>query len=147
MNRVGRFFRLSWREQGLVLSAAGLLLAVRCGLWLLPFAKVQRLLERLTRHRAERGVKGRPPAERTAWAVKVVARILPGMNCLVVALVCQALLQRYGHSSRLHLGVCLANHSRLEAHAWVESRGKILVGDTGDLTRYTRLLPVRNHAA
>ena len=55
-------------------------------------------------------------------------RIPGGSNCLVQAIAAGVLLGRHGYSSRLRLGVARAPDGRLEAHAWVETDGKALLG-------------------
>jgi hypothetical protein len=53
----------------------------------------------------------------------------------------QALLHRYGHPAELRIGVRWVdgNRSEIEAHAWVESEGEVVVGDDEPLSEYVRL--------
>lgn len=79
-----------------------------------------------------------PVPERTAWAVHVASRGVPGSTCLSRALALQWLLARHGYRSRLRLGVARPDRSVLAAHAWVELDGRVLIGDD-DLERFVRL--------
>jgi len=51
----------------------------------------------------------------------------------------QYLLRRDGHPALMHIGVNKDEMGKLKAHAWVESRGKVLIGGS-NLSSYTRLL-------
>jgi hypothetical protein len=139
----------------LVLEAALLLSAARLGLWLLPFRVVSRLLDKATRRR----VAVAAPARRIAWAIGAAARYIPAVTCLAQALAARAMLARHGHAAQLRIGVARAasqpsagrmsldsqfsilnaQFSILEAHAWVECDGAVLVGNLADLARYTAL--------
>ena len=72
------------------------------------------------------------------WAVKAVARFVPGATCLTQAIAVQALLARAGHSSRLEIGVSKEASRDLEAHAWVSCNNRIVIGGP-EAARFTRL--------
>lgn len=67
--------------------------------------------------------------ERAAWAANAAGyRLLPKRPCLTQALVLQYILLRSGdESARLHIGVT-KTEGELQAHAWVERNGKVLIG-------------------
>lgn len=137
MPRLRKFVRLSAAEQRLLITAALLLAAMRLALWVLPFATLRRMVARLARtpSRARRGAPHSP--ERVGWAVQTAGRSMPACgNCLAQALTAHVLLRRLGYENRLRLGVARGAASPLEAHAWVESGGAVLVG-AGAVARYT----------
>ncbi|MFL5156527.1 MAG: lasso peptide biosynthesis B2 protein [Microvirga sp.] len=73
-----------------------------------------------------------------AWAVETLSgRSWMRGHELARALAAQAMLRRRGIASRLCLGVA-RDGARLAAQAWVERRGKVVVG-TPDAARVTRL--------
>jgi len=79
---------------------------------------------------------------RVAWAVTAAARQLPAsMNCLVKAVAADAMLRRRGFASELHFGVRESGHGvkRLDAHAWVECHGEVVVGAIERLSNYAVL--------
>lgn len=124
MRWLNKFMRLPAADGVLLMHAAFGLAAVRLGLWLLPLCSVQRAVE---------GFSGRPsasamPAHRLAWAIRAAARYVPAATCLTQALALQWLLMRSGHVSRIHIGVKKAAGARLEAHAWVECNGQVVIG-------------------
>jgi hypothetical protein len=139
MKRVRQFVELTREERGLLLRAVVLVAGVRLGLWTMPFRWVRFVLG------GRRAVS--PNLEvirvkRLAWAVQAAARRIPGASCLTQALALQYLLARAGESAEVHIGVAKDGARGFEAHAWLEHRGAILVGDNGELERYAPILAV-----
>ncbi len=116
-----------------------LLVAVRLGLWIAPFASLRRWTARLARPRDTSPGAVPLPAERIAWAVSAVGRRVPGgRNCLARALTAQTLLARYGHPARLRIGVAHTTERGFHAHAWVETRDGVVLRESA-LERFTAL--------
>ncbi|HKJ60203.1 MAG TPA: lasso peptide biosynthesis B2 protein, partial [Halobacteriales archaeon] len=81
-----------------------------------------------------------PDPDRVARAVRAAGRGLPlAPACLGSAIVGHAMLDANGHPSDIRIGVTKADPDELEAHAWVERDGHVLVGDLPDLSRYRPL--------
>ena len=136
MKQLARFSNLTSSERRLLVSALFHLAAIRIGLWVFP---LQQLLNRLKTLKVSETFRvwNPPPAERIAWAIRVVSRYLPGTrNCLVQSLAAQAMLARRGYASQLRIGVAKDEEGRLKAHAWVECEGKIVIGSRG-VAQYT----------
>ena len=70
------------------------------------------------------------PAALLLWAVRSVAARVPRSTCLVHAWAARRLLARHGYPSELRLG-CLKIQGAFQAHAWLEYRGSVILGDTG----------------
>lgn len=140
MKRLYRFLSLSSRDRRLLIKAALLLGIIRLGLWLLVFQTLRGLLLRV--RWKSTGLSEADPLslERIAWAIRVAGRYIPGVTCLVQALAAQVLLEQEGHPSCLRIGVAKDKNGRLQAHAWTESGGKVVVGG-GNLSSYTLLSP------
>jgi len=106
---------------------------------LLPF----RILTRLISLLAHAPIKPRGAdylsAERVAQVVEVASRHTPGVEtCLAQALTTQVLLARRGYPALLHIGVLRGEQEQFQAHAWVVSEGKAVIGGS-ELERYTPL--------
>ena len=129
MSRIAKFFALKRTDRVLVLRTFAPLIAMRAAMWTLPFARVSRISEAMSRPmRADAGA--RPSPDRIAWAVECVSRVVPrGNNCLVRALATGIVLKRYGYPSELKIGVMKPAGGRFEAHAWLESGGNVVIGD------------------
>lgn len=108
-------------------------------MWLLPFRTVRRLLARIADAPAAfRGVH-RSSVEEVVWAVNLAGRLLPwASTCLSKALTAQVMLSRRAHPAILRIGVVSDEGRRFEAHAWVESAGRAVIG-AHELERYTIL--------
>jgi hypothetical protein len=81
------------------------------------------------------------PTDRMRWAVEVAGRYVPGATCLTQALALQIWLGRHGQSAALRLGVARGAGERLEAHAWLEHEGRVIIG-AAERPRYTPLPPL-----
>src|SRR5262245_56572141 len=137
--------RLPSGERRLLLEALLLVIGVRLSLWLLPFPSVRALHRRLARP----SIRARAPdlsAEQVARAVIRAARPVPSAACLPQALAAQTLLSHVGHPVRVQIGVAKGPAGQLEAHAWVESAGRTLVGGR-DAGRYARLWSIETDGA
>ncbi len=138
IRRFNRFLKLSTEEQGLFLRAILLVGLVRLGLWLIPLRVLHRALGSFFIGSKAPG-KRQHPAERISWAVRVAGDVIPYSTCLVQALAAQALLSAGGQASNLCIGVAKEGRSSIEAHAWVEIEGEVIIGAT-EQGRYTRLM-------
>jgi Transglutaminase-like superfamily len=135
MKRLHKFFRLPRSERWLLIKAALLLGLIRIGLRLLPFQTLRQLLDSASKSRAVNQLS----SDRIAWAVTAASRyVLGDKPCLTQALAVQLLLKRQGYPASLRIGVAREGRGELQAHAWVESQDRVVVGG-GELSRYTPL--------
>lgn len=123
-----------------LVSAFSILLLIRIGLWLLPFRMVLKLVERLSNPlQVSRRAHPSQPISHIVWMVNVSSRYTPGgAKCLARALTTQILLTQQGYLPDLRIGVTKAA-GHLEAHAWVEYQGRVIIGHLNDLARYMPL--------
>jgi hypothetical protein len=130
MRRIVKFFALTRSDRALILGTFAPLLAMRLALWTLPFARVVRISEAMSRPMHTDAAGAKPSPDRIAWAVEHVCRVVPGgKNCLVRALATGIVLKRHGYPSELKIGVRKPTGGRFEAHAWLESGGNVVIGD------------------
>ena len=139
IKRCRRFQRLSAFERGIVLEAAGGLLATWAGLRVIGFRRWERVLAIFA-----------PPASATGFApvksVEEPALLIARMedaaarnlflhtNCLEQSLVLWWLLRRRGIEAVLRIGG-RKDSQRFEAHAWVEVDSEVL-NDTSEQHRH-----------
>ena len=136
-----RFLDLKRKDKLLLFKAFLLLGGIRLALWTLPFKTLQRILEE-RRSRIAGNEAYQLPPERIAWAVGMVSQFIPKATCLSQALATHVLLASYGYQPSLQIGVARGDNGQLEAHAWVESRGKVIIGGS-EVDRFTRLPSLR----
>jgi hypothetical protein len=136
MKQLRKFLRRSREEQRLFVAALCWAALIRVGLWLLPFRTLRPLVDRAGRTpRAE--AADEVVAGRVAWAITNAARFVPRATCVTQALAARILLARRGFASEVCYGVGRPRE-RVIAHAWLESGGRVIVGDEG----LERLMPL-----
>jgi len=138
-----RLGSLAWRDRVLILQAAVLLPIVSVALRLCSYELVRAALDRIALVRAPRDQR-RVPAPRVGWAVKAAAaRMGRWSSCLVEAVATAALLRRHGHASTVRFGVDPRSpRPTLNAHAWIECEGCVIVGELPELSDYRVLAAV-----
>lgn len=126
-NLIRKFLSLPPKERMLLIRALLLVAAVRLGLWVIPFSRLQRLVLWMAakpgRDRAEIF-----STEKLAWAIEMASRFVPKATCLTQAMAAKILFGIYGCDSLLKIGVARGEDGRMLAHAWLESRGRAVVG-------------------
>jgi hypothetical protein len=134
MNSLTKFLKLSRSDKGLFLHALTVIAAVRLGLTISSYKAVERRI-----------AKPAPTANalqpgRIAWAVRNMARAVPGASCLTQALACQHLMARAGKASSIRIGVAQGDDGRFTAHAWLIWEEKVVIGGADhDLSRYASI--------
>jgi hypothetical protein len=121
MRLLRRFLSLNSPDRALLAESFFYLSVTRIGLWIVPF-------RRLCRGSSVHPVRRREP-ERLVRAVHAASRLVPKSTCLVRAIAAERLIATYGHSSVVRIGVAKSATSEFEAHAWLECRGSIILGD------------------
>jgi hypothetical protein len=111
--------------------------AIRLALWVLPFARVRRLVARWGRP-ARPGSGGRRRPDVMVRAVTLAARFIPRGSCLTQALAMEVLMRRAGFRPRLQIGLMRDPDGTVRAHAWIENEGRVVIGD-GALDRFEPL--------
>jgi hypothetical protein len=131
-----RSFPRSPRDWRLLAEAAVVLLLVRAALAAIPFSTLQR---RVARVRSRKHLFERDAIVCVTRAVRAVARRLPvRTTCLVETLAAHAMLRRRGYHSVVRFGVKSpsAGARTIEAHAWLEHEGTVIVGQVDNLRDY-----------
>jgi len=126
-----------------VARVAGAVLLTRAGLTLLGYGRMRRLIAQFGRPPGSTPEPSPDEVDRVTWAARAVGqRVLGDKPCLTEAMVAQLLLSRMGLAAKLQIGVRRGRQGELEAHAWIEHRGRILIGDCAGLERFSRLPPL-----
>jgi hypothetical protein len=139
MGRVVGLLSASAGETLRLLLSAALLSTVSLGIDRFSLSRVRAILL-WTAGFARPLSPGTPTPGRTAWAVKIADRQLPGdRTCLVRSLAGETLLRLYGFAPEHRIGVDKGADGAVEAHSWLEHEGRILIGNLDDLSRYEPL--------
>lgn len=138
MKSLHKFITLSSADRRLVIRVAITVAAIRCGLVFLSFQTVTRFLARHSPGLANEEPDPLLP-EKVSRIVRALSRHVPRATCLTQALATVQILRSFGQSASLRIGVAKEDTGELKAHAWVESRGRVVIGTVSDLSRYTVL--------
>ena len=138
MKRIHKFLTLPARHRRLLVIAMLVVGGIRLGLWFLPFHTFRRLLTGKPSPKIGLQVD-ETSIDSVVWAVTVASQYVPRATCLVRAFATQLLLGWFGHSTCLCIGVSRDAQWKLESHAWLESPGRIVIGNLADLSRYILL--------
>ncbi len=110
---------------------------VRVALTFLPFRRVLRLP--LVLYRPAGGMLKAVVGNSIPDVVQAAASLVPGATCLTQALTAQLLFAQRGVVTSLRIGVAHGAHGKLDAHAWLEHGGSVVIGQLPDLERFSPL--------
>jgi hypothetical protein len=125
-----KFCERSAADRRLLVRAFGVHACVAVVLRIVRFRGLRRWLaaDHVGRAAGRDGIDG-AAVERVVWAVRHAAAVAPwGRTCLTEALTAAVLLRRAGCETTLRYGVASAGAGRLDAHAWLEHRGDVILG-------------------
>lgn len=133
-----KFFLMPFCKQFILLYTLILLCFIRVGL---KYASFKDLLSWLAKSNSITKLSSPPTINTLVWAVHAASRLQPGgVKCLARSLAMQHLLAQYGYLANLKIGVMKAASGELEAHAWVEYQGKVIIGALDNLLAFTPLM-------
>ena len=142
MEKLNKLYKISTEKKGLLLLAASLLIIVRISLFAFPFKMLIKRIESLQNKKQTYRATQMFSCENIGWAVRVASRYMPFAKCLTQALAVKLLLIWQACPGQLCIGVSKNNDGMLEAHAWVESDGQIVIGGQSDISRFRPLPPI-----
>jgi hypothetical protein len=135
-----RYRQLSGNERRLFFRALFWVVLIRLGLTILPFRVVQKRVDLLRQPAGSGRELDARSIRQVAWAVEAASRRVPKASCLTQGMATQVLLGKLGQRSELCLGVARKLDGEFEAHAWVETQGRIIIGGTVEgFHRFARL--------
>ncbi|WP_379923376.1 lasso peptide biosynthesis B2 protein [Erythrobacter sp. R86502] len=132
--------RYSWPEKLILAAEAFIAMAVaRMALHRTKPADILRRNFEVGARVWEKVEKPEGPIAKVAFIIPQMAQRLPWRSdCLVQALAAQAMLQRRQIASQIIVGTTKHPDGRFEAHAWLRSGSKTIIG--GDVARFEPLL-------
>jgi hypothetical protein len=126
MSRLSKFLHLSSAEKTLLVRVWILLGITRLCLSVFRFPILRKVLTGIGPLVAR--VDKELTDDRLVRIVGIASRYVPKATCLAQALTVQHLLKQSGREACLYIGVNGVEGGRLNAHAWVKSRGKVITG-------------------
>ncbi len=138
MNLLFKFLQLPKERKSLIIKAIVLLLAIKLGCYFLSFKTICRIIQKKTVTKSKTDIK--TLKHDVIWSIEAASNHLPfTKTCLIKALAAQILLSNYGYQSNIKIGITKSKNDLLDAHAWIESSGDIIMGNTDKLSEYKEL--------
>lgn len=134
MSPLAKFAHLPAAHKRVLLAAAGWLVLASIALRSLPFRTAKRIF---SCHVA--ATRDKISVETLCWAIAAAARRIPGCRCLAQALAGARLLRAHGVAADVVIGVAAPAGGTLDAHAWVISNDRVLIGGALSEQRFTVL--------
>lgn len=150
MNPILKFLHLSSQKQRCLIVMTLVLHIVRFGLWRLPFQHLWQRIQNST-HPPQwvRMLLGTPPPlSMMVWALDAASWYTPKRaKCLSRAFTLYLLMRWLGYTPVLQIGVAkpssaaspLRLQSNIEAHAWIEYDGEVILGQITNLSSFVPL--------
>jgi hypothetical protein len=127
---ISKLLTKSPRELWLLAEAAWFLCMFSLSLRLIPFRYVLRFRFGSKRVRGDRA-NAVSVADGVNWAINATSSRIPGTErCLIRALAAREMLLRRSIDAKLRIGVPKSSCGDFEAHAWVESEGGKIIGES-----------------
>jgi hypothetical protein len=140
VGKLANLRRMRTRDRILLLMTFILMTTIRLGLWLLPFRVLLKLQIKMMSLMHQTPNPTPVNLARIIACVNLSTRYMPGgAKCLARALTTQVLMHHYSHSGELRIGVAKSTTGSLEAHAWIEHQGQVIIGNLEDLSRFIPL--------
>lgn len=126
------FMSHSRQQRGLIAEAMLLTWLARLAVRLIPFSWIVRWIE----HKASSHQSAKIPEPALIYslrrAVKTASRnALWKSVCMQQSLAMYSMLSRRGYGSTLRMGAKINPEGKIEAHAWLESNGQVILGEDG----------------
>ena len=143
MDKLNKFFLLPYADKIISIKALLFLLIFKISLLIFSFGAIRKFTEYLSNLLPARQLVSMTPEKISRIIVAVNKNLFGEKNCLPQALAAVLLLKQYGYPANLGLGVFRGIYKGkqidFEAHAWVESTDKIIVGNDKDIEYFTPL--------
>ena len=144
MRVLARLFRLPRAHRVNLALAIFLMTIARLAIWTLPFAATRRFILEEAPDGRGTVVVDHVAVDRVVWALNKASRHMPwASTCLTRALCARIMLGREGQRTELRLGVARRDDGVLSGHAWLEADGVVIVGENGDPSSLTKILPLK----
>ena len=140
LNKTQRFMEFSLQDKEIVIKATLLLVSIRLGLKFISLRTLRQQLAKIT--------KLSPPEKplsiyKIIWSITTASSYMPQVKCLARGLATQTLLQQHGYAPILRIGIAKDPHKLFVVHAWVECKGKIVMGGIGNSIKKYRVMPIQ----
>ena len=139
MKKLARFFLRPYEEKKLIAQAMFWVIFFRACLSLLPYKLLRKFAPFDNQNHGDDVEVDWDVVRNVVRSVRVCSRYIPSASCLTQALATRSILLSKGQTCYLKIGVGRDDDDNFIAHAWIESNGRIIIGKSADIYRYTSL--------
>ena len=140
LKQIQRFMSFSLSDKAIVAKATILLIFIRLGL---KFVSLKTLRQQLAKV-AQFSTPDKPLSiYKIIWSITTASSYMPEVKCLARGLAAQTLLQQQGYTPILKIGVAKDANQMFVAHAWVECKGRVVMGGIGNSIKKYRVMPIQ----
>lgn len=140
---LSKFLSFSWQDRILVSKAIFLLILIRLGLKFLHLKTLQKQLAKISQPSQKANTKT-ISIYKTIWSITTASAYMPKVKCLARALAAKTLLQQQGYTATIRIGVAKDQQQAFIAHAWVECKGRVVIGGIGNSVSKYQVMPIED---
>lgn len=139
MRAVLKFLKLPLAEKLLFAEALPVVVITGLILRLVPFRFLRKWLVKRLSADTTAGPADMAEIQKIVRSVDFFSRFHPFESCLTRSLSALLLIKFNGEHAILKIGVAKDEHETFKAHAWLESNGRIVLGQVPSASQYTVL--------
>ena len=136
LEQLYKLFKDNWSDRFLLIQVATLLILIRVGLQFIQFRTLRNLLAKIAQPKQNQEFS----IYKIIWAITMISPCIPGVKCFARAMTAQVMLSRQKYPNQLRIGVGKDNQDQFIAHAWVESRGRTVIGGIGNMAKHYNVM-------
>ena len=140
---LANFFSFSWQDQILIAKATFLLTLIRLGLKLLSLKTLQKCLDGISQL-PQKTDKKHISIYKIIWSITTASSYMPKVKCLARALAAKTLLEQQGYTTKMKIGVTKNPQQAFIAHAWIEYKGRVVMGGIGNSVRQYKVMSIED---
>lgn len=131
-----KLFKDNWSDHFLLIEAAILLILIRVGLQFIQFQTLRKLLAKIAQPKQNKQFS----IYKIIWAITMISPYIYGVKCLARAMTAQVILSKQKYPNQLCIGVGRDKQDKFIAHAWVEIKGRTVIGGIGNMAKYYNVM-------
>ena len=140
---LSKFLSFSWQDQILVVKATFLLILIRLGLKFLDLKTLRNQLKKISQPSQKSKTKA-ISIYKTIWSITTASSYMPKVKCLARALAAKTLLEQQDYTATIRIGVAKDREQAFIAHAWVECKGRVVMGGIGNSISKYQVMPIED---
>lgn len=140
---LSQFLSFSGKDRILVIKTTILLILIRLGLKLLHLKTLRKYLDKISQSSQKSNINS-ISIYKIIWSITTASAYMPQVKCLARALAAKTLLEQQGYPATIRIGVAKDQQQTFIAHAWVECKGRVVIGGVGNSISKYQVMPIED---